>query len=71
MTNQIALPEDARDDLLERGHSRRQLSRVAGIFGAVAGAGAVAASLGRPAYASGSVWASRWRVRNPCDDDAL
>ena len=51
MTVQISLPEDARDDLLDRGYSRRQLARVAGIFGA----GAVAASLGRPAWASGGV----------------
>ncbi len=51
MTEQTYLPEDARDDLLDRGYSRRQLARVAGIFGA----GAVAASLGRPAWASGGV----------------
>ncbi len=51
MTEQTSLPEDARDDLLDRGYSRRQLARVAGIFGA----GAVAASLGRPAWASGGV----------------
>jgi len=51
MTDRIALTEDARDDLLGRGYSRRQLARVAGIFGA----GAVAASLGRPAWASGGV----------------
>ncbi len=51
MTEQTYLPEDAGDDLLDRGYSRRQLARVAGIFGA----GAVAASLGRPAWASGGV----------------
>ncbi|RZM37496.1 MAG: aminotransferase class I/II-fold pyridoxal phosphate-dependent enzyme [Sphingomonas sp.] len=51
MTEQTSLPEDARDDLLDRGYSRRQLARVAGIFGA----GAVAASLGRTAWASGGV----------------
>lgn len=51
MTEQTSLPEDARDDLLDRGYSRRQIARVAGIFGA----GAVAASLGRPAWASGGV----------------
>lgn len=51
MTEQTSLPEDARDDLLDRGYSRRQLARVAGIFGA----GAAAASLGRPAWASGGV----------------
>ena len=51
MTEQTSLPEDARDDLLDRGYSRRQLARVAGIFGA----GAVAASRGRPAWASGGV----------------
>jgi len=51
MTDRISLTEDARDDLLGRGYSRRQLARVAGIFGA----GAVAASLGRPAWASGGV----------------
>ncbi len=51
MTEQTSLPEDAREDLLDRGYSRRQLARIAGIFGA----GAVAASLGRPAWASGGV----------------
>ncbi len=51
MTERTSLSEAARDDLLDRGYSRRQLARVAGIFGA----GAVAASLGRPAWASGGV----------------
>ena len=42
--------EEARDDLLERGYSRRQLAGIAAVFGI----GAVAAaSAGRPAWASG------------------
>ena len=42
------LPEEARDDLLERGYSRRQLARIAGVFGI----GAVAASRGIPAWSA-------------------
>jgi len=45
MIEKTYLSEDACDDLLGRGYSRRQLARIAGIFGA----GAVAASFGRPA----------------------
>ncbi len=51
MTDRNSLTDEASADLLERGYSRRQLARVAGIFGA----GAVAATLGRPAWASGGV----------------
>ncbi len=46
------LTEDARDDLLDRGYSRRQLAGIASAFGI--GAMAVAAA-GRPAWASGGV----------------
>lgn len=46
-----ALNEETSDDLLERGYSRRQLARVATVFAT----GAVAASLGRPAWASAGV----------------
>lgn len=45
------LPEDAQDDLQSRGFSRRDLARVAAVFGV----GALAASAGRPAWASGGV----------------
>src|SRR5580700_10108683 len=47
-----ALLEEARDDLLSRGFSRRQLGRIAAVFGVGA---AVAASVGRPAWASAGV----------------
>ena len=47
------LAEHARDDLLHRGYSRRQLLRIATVFGA--GALTVAATAGRPAWASGGV----------------
>jgi histidinol-phosphate aminotransferase len=50
MTSPIA--EEARDDLLGRGYSRRQLARIAAVFGV--GAAAVATS-GRPAWASAGV----------------
>src|ERR1700730_13388294 len=43
------LPEDASCDLLDRGYSRRQLLRIAAVFSSVS----VAASVGRPAWASG------------------
>jgi len=43
------LNEEAKDDLLTRGYSRRQLGRVAAVFGAGM---AAAASAGRPAWAS-------------------
>lgn len=46
------LSEEARDDLLTRGYSRRQLGRIAAVFGVGA---AVAASLGRPAWASAGI----------------
>jgi len=42
---------EGREDLLERGYSRRQLARMVTIFGV----GAMAASAGRPAWASGGV----------------
>jgi histidinol-phosphate aminotransferase len=43
------LTEEAKDDLLVRGYSRRQLARIAAVFSL----GAAAASVGRPAWASG------------------
>jgi histidinol-phosphate aminotransferase len=43
--------EQVRDDVLSRGYSRRQLAQIATIFGV----GAAAATLGRPAWASGGV----------------
>jgi histidinol-phosphate aminotransferase len=45
------LPEEAREDLLDRGYSRRTLLRIAAVFSSVT----VAASVGRPAWASGGV----------------
>src|SRR6516162_4292539 len=42
------LSEEAREDLLERGYSRRQLAGIAAVFGL----GAVAATAGRPAWAA-------------------
>jgi histidinol-phosphate aminotransferase len=47
------LTDEAQDDLLHRGYSRRQLLRIATVFGA--GALTVAATAGRPAWASGGV----------------
>ncbi len=47
------LAEPAQDDLLQRGYSRRQLLRIATVFGA--SAVALAATAGRPAWASGGV----------------
>ena len=41
--------EEVRDDVLSRGFSRRQLAQIATVFGV----GATAATLGRPAWASG------------------
>lgn len=41
------IPEEGREDLLERGYSRRQLGRIAAVFGV----GALAATAGRPAWA--------------------
>ncbi len=43
--------EETKDDLLSRGYSRRQLGRIVGVFGVAA----AAASVGRPAWASGGV----------------
>ncbi len=43
--------EEVRDDVLGRGYSRRQLAQIATVFGV----GAAAATLGRPAWASGGV----------------
>jgi histidinol-phosphate aminotransferase len=45
------LPEEATDDLLDRGYSRRQLLRIAAVFSSIS----VAANVGRPAWASGGV----------------
>lgn len=45
------LPEDAQDDLQSRGYSRRDMARLATVFGV----GAMAATVGRPAWASGGV----------------
>ena len=45
------LPEEARDDLQSRGYSRRDMARLASVFGV----GAMAATVGRPAWASGGV----------------
>jgi histidinol-phosphate aminotransferase len=42
------LNDEAQDDLLDRGYSRRQLARIAAVFSL----GAAAASVGRPAWAS-------------------
>lgn len=46
-----SLPEEARDDLLTRGYHRRDLARLAAVFGV----GSLAAIRGRPAWASGGV----------------
>lgn len=45
------LPEEATDDLLTRGFNRRDLARLATVFGI----GAIAATSGRPAWASAGV----------------
>src|SRR4051794_23881322 len=45
------LPAEAREDLLDRGYSRRQLLRIAAVFSSVS----VAASMGRPAWGSGGI----------------
>ena len=47
------LADEARDDLLHRGYSRRTLLRIASVFGA--GALTLTATAGRPAWASGGV----------------
>lgn len=46
-----AMTEEAQDDLLGRGYSRRQLARIAAVFSM----GAMAASVGRPAWASAGI----------------
>ena len=46
-----ALPDEAQDDLLTRGFARRDFARIAAVFGT----GVIAASVGRPAWASGGV----------------
>lgn len=43
--------EEVHDDLMHRGYSRRDLNRIAALFGA----GIAAATVGRPAWASGGV----------------
>jgi histidinol-phosphate aminotransferase len=50
--NTKALSDEAQDDLLHRGYSRRQFARIAAVFGVGVG---LAASVGRPAWASGGV----------------
>jgi len=45
------IAEEAREDLMERGFARRDLARIAAVFGV----GMAAASVGRPAWASGGV----------------
>lgn len=45
------LADEAQDDLLTRGFARRDLARIAAVFGT----GMLAASVGRPAWASGGV----------------
>ena len=49
MSEEMAAP--VHDELRSRGYSRRQIVRIAAVFGA----GAVAASMGRPAWASGGI----------------
>ena len=51
MTFAVTAEEEIHDDLLARGYARRDLARIAALFGA----GAVAATYGRPAWASGGV----------------
>jgi histidinol-phosphate aminotransferase len=48
----VNLSEDAQDDLMARGYNRRDLGRIAALFGAGA---AIAAASGTPAWASGGV----------------
>jgi histidinol-phosphate aminotransferase len=50
-TTAVPLDAETTDDLLTRGFARRDLARIAAVFGA----GALAASVGRPAFASGGV----------------
>ena len=47
----VQLPEEAADDLLGRGYSRRQLFRIAAVFSSVS----AVASFGRPVWASGGI----------------
>ncbi len=51
LTGTLALPEAAQDDLLTRGYNRRDLARLAAVFGV----GTLAATTGRPAWASAGV----------------
>lgn len=51
MTHNGTIENEVEDDLLHRGFARRDLARIATLFGV----GAVAASVGRPAWASGGV----------------
>lgn len=51
ITTAATLGAEAQDDLLTRGFARRDLARIAAVFGV----GALAASVGRPAFASGGV----------------
>jgi hypothetical protein len=54
----MLVTEDVQDDLLGRGFARRDLARIAAVFGV----GAAAATLGRPAFASGGVPDRRQRM---------
>ena len=47
-----AVSEEVQGDLLTRGYSRRQLGRIAAVFGMGA---AAAATMGRPAWASAGI----------------
>ncbi|RZF61003.1 aminotransferase class I/II-fold pyridoxal phosphate-dependent enzyme [Sphingomonas populi] len=51
MSDSVMVTEEVQDDLLGRGFGRRDLARIAAVFGV----GAAAATLGRPAWASGGV----------------
>ncbi len=51
MSDSVTVAEDVKDDLMARGFARRDLARIAGLFGV----GAAVATLGRPAWASGGV----------------
>lgn len=50
MTDMIEMPQEAREDLLERGYSRRQIGRIAALFSAGA-----AVAMSRTAFASGGI----------------
>src|SRR4051812_35099021 len=51
MSDSVMAKEEVQDDLLGRGFGRRDLARIAAVFGV----GAAAATLGRPPWASGGV----------------